>query len=208
MPVVQPYPHPARRAGALAALAALAVLGLTACGGTDASDASDASSPSGTPSGSSAGTTASSTEASGLVVEDAWAKAVDSGMSAAFGQIRNTSDAAVTIVSATSGASPRMELHETVTGADGAMTMRPRQGGFEIPAGGTLTLEPGGNHLMLMDVQKALEPGATLPVELTLDDGSTLTLDAVVKEYSGANEKYSGGDMGGMSGDMGGMDHS
>lgn len=177
--------------GALVAVAALA----TGCG--DDSDAGDASATS-----TSAADSSAAREAASITVTDAWVKAVDSGMTAAFGEIANTSDADITIVSATTAASDAVELHETVTNDDGTMAMQPKEGGFVVPAGGTLTLEPGGNHIMFMGVTSALKPGQTVPVTLKLSDGSTLEMDAVVKTFSGADEKYQNGDMG----DMGGMD--
>ena len=80
-----------------------------------------------------------------LEISDAWVKSAETGMSAAFGTLQNDSDQDVTIISAESAASPMMELHETVANDAGEMVMRPRDGGFTIPAGGSLELAPGAN---------------------------------------------------------------
>jgi copper(I)-binding protein len=47
------------------------------------------------------------------------------------------------------GAAERAETHETVE-ENGVMRMVARPEGFEVPAGGTLELQPGGKHVMLV----------------------------------------------------------
>jgi len=91
-------------------------------------------------------------EADSFSTADVWVKAADAGMSAGFGELRNDGDTDLTVVSATSPATSAMELHETVQNESGQMVMRPVEGGFVIPAHGAITLEPGGDHLMFMDV--------------------------------------------------------
>lgn len=125
-----------------------------------------------------------------IEVADAWVKAADSGMSAAFGDIRNTGATDVTVVSAETEASTMLELHETIEDDAGMMVMREVDGGFVIPAGESLTLEPGGDHLMLMDLTAPLVAGDEVTFTLTLSDASTVQFSAVVKDYSGANETY------------------
>lgn len=166
----------------LAAISALAVAALTGCASTPAP------------------TSAPATAGELVTIADAWAKAADEGMSAAFGTLTNAGDTEVTIVSATSTASTMVQLHETVENDSGEMVMR-EVDGFTIPAGGTFTLEPGGNHIMFMDLVAPLVAGEETEVTLTFSDGSTYTFTAPIKDYSGANENYEGGDMGDM--DMG-----
>lgn len=127
-----------------------------------------------------------------LTITDPWVKAVDSGMTAAFGVVTNDTGADVTIVAAETASASRVELHETVMGDDGAMMMQEVGGGFAIAAGEHFTLEPGGNHLMLMGVTEPLEPGSEVEITLELAGGDTLTFTAIVKEFAGANEEYDG----------------
>lgn len=131
--------------------------------------------------------------ASAVTITEQWAKAADSGMSAAFGQLHNDGDEDVTVVSATSPASATVELHEVVTGDDGVKVMRPKPGGFRIPAGGELALEPGGNHIMFMGLRGPLRTGSEAPVTLTFDDGSTTTFTAQVRDFPGNQENYEPG---------------
>lgn len=173
------------RLGAALAAATLALAGCAATGAT-AEDAEG-----------------TATAGQGITMTDGWVKAAESGMSAAFGELSNTGTADVTVVSATTEASDGVELHETVENETGEMIMREIEGGFVIPAGASLDLEPGGSHIMLMDLTDPLEAGEEATFTLTFSDDSTYEFSAPVKDYSGANENYEGGDM-----DMGGESES
>lgn len=138
-------------------------------------------------------TVAASESISALTITDPWVKAAKDGMSAAFGTITNSSDQDITIVSASTPASPMVELHETVMGSNGTMQMQEKQGGFVIPAKSTLVLEPGASHIMLMGLPKPVEAGDDIAFDLKLEDGRTVTFTAQGKDFVGANENYSGG---------------
>ncbi len=165
-----------RSTSAIVAIAAAALIALTGC-------STETAPPEATP-----------TAADVVTVEDAWVKAADAGMSAAFGTLVNNGTEDVIVVSASSPASAGVELHETVADESGAMIMRPRQGGFTIPAGGTLALKPGGNHIMLMGLNGPIKAGEEVSFTLVFADGSTQDILAPAKDYAGANENYEGGD--------------
>ncbi|GAB3841072.1 copper chaperone PCu(A)C [Dactylosporangium cerinum] len=167
-----------RNHGLLAAAGAVLVLALTtACGAGEPAT--------GTPA-------AGSSRQAGLVVRDPWVKTAKSGMSAAYGTVQNTTGKDVVVVSATSAVSPAIELHETTT-VDGKMAMRPKAGGFVIPAGGTHEFKPGGDHLMLMDVTTEVKAGDQVTFTLTLQDGGTVQFTALGKDFAGGNETYQPG---------------
>lgn len=169
-----------RRALSAAAVLALG-LGLTACGsGTQDTSAS--------PSASASGTAEAS--ASGLKIEQPWAKAADSGMSAAFAKITNTTDHEITIVSASSTASRTVQLHETVTDQSGSSTMQEKKGGFVLEPGASTELKPGGNHIMFMDLTCSLKAGNDIKVTVRTKDGAETTFDVPVRDYSAAQEHY------------------
>ncbi len=130
----------------------------------------------------------SRTYADHLEIADTWIKTAESGMTAAFGVITNTGDRDVVITGARSDAAGMVELHEVVDDV-----MRPVEGGFVVPAGESLTLEPGGLHIMFMDIPAAIIAGDEVTITLVLEDGSELEFGAVAKDFSGANEAYEGG---------------
>lgn len=163
------------RSSRFGAIALLATLALAGCAGTPAP--------------------APAAESASFSSSDVWVKAADDGMTAGFGELTNTGDTDLTVVSATSPATSSMQLHETVQNENGQMVMREVEGGFVIPAHGSLALAPGGNHLMFMDVTAPLRAGDDTTITLTFSDASTVDITAPVKEFAGANENYDGGDM-------------
>ena len=131
-----------------------------------------------------------SADAGEMTIDDAWVKASDEHMTSAFGIITHPDDDEAVIVSVSSPSSEAVELHETVMGEDGEMSMQEISGGFTIEAGGELILEPGGNHLMLMGLHEPILAGETVTFTATFDNGDEFTFEAVAKDYAGANESY------------------
>ncbi len=82
------------------------------------------------------------------------------------------------LISARTTVARDVELHETVINADGTATMR-GAASFELPARGSLTLEPGGYHLMLFEVDR-LEVGDLVEVTLIWENAGEMTTTAVV----------------------------
>jgi Uncharacterized protein conserved in bacteria len=93
------------------------------------------------------------------------------------------------VVAVSSTLTDRAELHETVS-QDGSMMMREMADGFVIPAGGQFVLEPGGNHLMLMDLTTPVEAGTDVELTLEFEDGGTFSWLAPVRTFAGAQEEY------------------
>jgi copper(I)-binding protein len=105
-----------------------------------------------------------------LLVTDAWARpAGDGTVSAAYMLLTNPGDQDAVIVSAAMALAGLVEIHEMVMQGD-VMRMSPIPE-LIVPAGESAALEPGGNHIMLMDLQAALVEGNTLIVTLTFEDG-------------------------------------
>ncbi|RDI63487.1 copper chaperone PCu(A)C [Nocardia pseudobrasiliensis] len=165
-------PSPTTRAAALlaAAIVPLLVAGCSSGSGTDNRAQADA-----------------------VTVTDQWVKAADTGMSAAFARFTNDSDREVRLVDATGPAAARMEIHETVD-ANGSKTMRPKAGGLAIPAHGSVTLSPGGDHLMFLDLKAPLRTGSQTPITVKYADGSAATFTAQVRDFAGNKESYTPAD--------------
>ncbi|MEV0807642.1 copper chaperone PCu(A)C [Micromonospora sp. NPDC050200] len=162
----------------LAAAAACLAVGVAGCGSSDSSSSAQPS-----PSASASAT------AGVLGIRDPWVKAADKGMTAAFGTLVNDGDTDVTVTAAATDVSP-MELHE-MTMKDGKMVMQPKQGGIVVKAHSSTALQPGGEHLMLMDLKQPVKAGDELTFTLTFADGETQTFTAVAKPFTGAQESYS-----------------
>lgn len=66
-------------------------------------------------------------------------------------------------------------------GGSKMMTMRPVEG-IDVPAGGQVVLEPGGYHVMILDLDAALVGGDELPVTLTFEKAGDIEVTAEVRE--------------------------
>jgi len=122
----------------------------------------------------------------GVVVKDAFARASPAGAptGGAFATIINSGQTVDRLVSASSPAAKTVELHETVD-ENGVMKMVHHPEGWEIPAGGTLELKPGGKHIMLIDLTAPLEAGKQVPITLTFEKAGAKTIEVPVKAMSG-----------------------
>lgn len=86
------------------------------------------------------------------------------------------------LVGAVTEAASAVELHETVIGPDGTAAMR-HMSVLDLPRSGRLVLEPGGLHLMLIDVMR-LEVGATVEVTLVWENAGEMSIEAIVVDPS------------------------
>lgn len=136
------------------------------------------------------GSDSETTSADSLVVTDAWVKAADSGMTGAFAELENTSSSDIHIVGASSPNSSVTELHEMAGSGGTTMVMQEMADGLTIPAESTHSLEPGGDHLMLMDVTEPIRPGSEVTFVLEFADGTTQEFTAQVRDFAGAQEEY------------------
>jgi copper(I)-binding protein len=130
---------PARRQG----LAALAVLLLTtACGGSTVE---------------------------GVRVDDAWVRPTPPGaaVAAAYFRLHSGVDDVLVAASVDPAIAASAELHATTTDAATGTTAMEELEAIPIEASSTVTFEPGGGHVMLVDLAQPLAQGATF--ELTLE---------------------------------------
>jgi copper(I)-binding protein len=115
------------------------------------------------------------------VFEDAWVRAMPPGakMTAAYGVLRNESDAAVTLDAFASASFRDVSLHRTEQ-VDGVARMREVES-VTLQPGERLQLEPGGYHLMLMGPTAPLAIGATVPIEMAAEDGRSFHFEVSVE---------------------------
>ena len=79
------------------------------------------------------------------------------------------------LIAARSPAAGRVELHEMAMDGD-VMRMRALEDGLAVPAGATVTLRPGGDHIMFMDLAGPLAEGDAAEVTLTFEHAGEVTL--------------------------------
>lgn len=126
-----------------------------------------------------------------LRIASAWARAMLAGQKAAgaYLTVTNNGGEADRLAGASSPAAGKVEIH-TMEVVNDIMTMRPVEGGLEIPAGGTVELKPGGYHVMFMDVAMPFAEGDTVPVTLEFEHAGSVDISLPVRTASGAGHDH------------------
>lgn len=122
--------------------------------------------------------------ASLLSVEDAYVRATppNSKNSAAFMVIKNTGKQEVKLLSASSDIAERVELH-THTKVEGMMKMRQVEE-IMIKGESSVSLQPGGYHVMFLNLKQPLAEGQSVALSLYFDNGEQIRLDAPIKKIN------------------------
>ncbi|HEX6939215.1 MAG TPA: SCO family protein [Longimicrobiales bacterium] len=96
--------------------------------------------------------------------------------------VENHGDVADTLLSVAVDAAGRTELHRQV--ADGGLTRMEAVDAVPLPAGGRVSLAPGGVHAMLLGLERPLGAGDTLRVELRFRRAGAVRARAEVRPYA------------------------
>jgi len=135
-------------------------------------------------------------QAAGLTVENRWVREAPPTATALAGYmvIRNGGDRERELVAAESPAFGKVMLHRTVM--EEGMAKMIHQPSIAIPAGGSVTFEPNGYHLMLMKPREPLKAGDAVDITLKFKDGATLPLSFEVRKGEMKPGMEHGHDMG------------
>ena len=132
-----------------------------------------------------------------ITIEGQWARTSPAmaSMGAAYMDITSSEGDQLVGVSVPASIAARAEIHEMVS-ADmamdesmdggemdmdmGAMVMQQIMA-LDLPAGETVSLEPGGYHVMLIDLAEPLAEGDTFNVTLDFAEADDLTVEVVVR---------------------------
>lgn len=100
-------------------------------------------------------------------VQDAWVRAAVQGQSATGAFMSLTSKEGARLIGVSSPVAGVVEIHEMKMDGD-VMKMR-AVAGLDLPPGRSVVLKPGGYHVMMMDLKRALKVGERVPLELRLE---------------------------------------
>lgn len=129
-------------------------------------------------------------------VKDAWARATVQGQKATGAFMTLTAKSNAKLVGVSSNVAGVSEVHEMKMD-NGVMTMRALKDGLELPAGKATRLQPGGYHVMLMDLKLPLQKDTTIPLTLVFKDAkgveSKMELKVPVSQTAPAGSAAMGG---------------
>lgn len=134
---------------------------------------------------------AAAAQAQTVTVRDAWIRGTVQGQSATGAFMELSAKADARLVAASSPVAKVAEVHN-MRMESGVMRMFP-VAGIDIPAGKSVRLASGGYHVMLMQIDKPLNPGDKVPLlltfELTDKKRETVELSVEVRDLKGQPKK-------------------
>ena len=119
--------------------------------------------------------------AQNVSVQSAWARATVQGQKATGAFMTLTAKADTRLVGVSTSVAGVAEVHEMKMD-NNVMQMRALPDGLPLPAGKPVALQPGGFHVMLMDLKLPLQKDTTIPLTLRFKDakGAESSLDIKV----------------------------
>jgi len=112
----------------------------------------------------------------------AWVRATVPGQQVAGAYLTIRSARAAKLVGVKSAIAKSAEIH-SMSNDGGVMRMR-KLDTLALPAGERVALEPGGNHIMLLDIKRQLQPGEKISLRLIVSQGGknqTVKVEAEVR---------------------------
>lgn len=119
-----------------------------------------------------------------LTIGHPWSRPIKAANGAAYLSIENAGSQPDRLIAASSDVAAKVELHAHVIDADGVARMRPVEA-IDVPADGSVALEPGGLHVMLMGLRQPLQAGTEFPLTLTFEHAGSITVEVAVEMKPG-----------------------
>ena len=130
-----------------------------------------------------------------LSVSDPWARATAANARAGAAYLTiNAGNEADKLIAASTPVSEKAEIHATYS-EGGMMKMKP-VGAIAVDAGKSVSLAPGGYHVMLVGLKHPLTAGESFPLTLTFAKGGTKTVMVMVRPVGAAASSMNMGAMG------------
>lgn len=113
-----------------------------------------------------------------LMISTPWTRATPPGAKVAGGYltVMNMGKESDRLTGGSFADGGRIEVHE-MSMTDGVMKMRPLGDGLEIKPGATVKLEPGGYHLMMLDLAKPFRQGDKVKAQLQFEKAGTVDVE-------------------------------
>jgi copper(I)-binding protein len=124
-----------------------------------------------------------------LAIGHPWSRPAGVGMTGAgYLTVTNKGSKPDVLLSVEAPAAAWVEIHEgSVT--DGVARMK-KVPGLTVPAGGTLTLAPSGNHLMMMKLKQPLAVGDKVPATLVFKRAGRVEVSFAVQQPAPPEEHH------------------
>ena len=121
-----------------------------------------------------------------IQIDHCWARASVTKTGAVYMTIKNTGNADDRLVAVATPVADRAQLHIEMND-NGIMKMRPLSA-IDVKANSTVTLAPGGMHVMLIGLKQRLKEGQSFPMTLTFEKAGTLHVTVATQKAGATND--------------------
>lgn len=127
-----------------------------------------------------------------LVIEAPWARATPGGaqVGGGYARITNKGREPDRLVGGSLAAADAVEVHE-MSSSGGVMKMRRLERGLEIKPGQTVTLQPGGYHLMFTGLREPLKAGRPVKGTLVFEKAGTVAVEFRIAPIGAQKDDHS-----------------
>lgn len=124
-----------------------------------------------------------------IKVENAWVRATVPQQQATGAFMKLTSSETVKLVAITTTIAKTNEIHEMKMEGN-VMKMRAHPNGLDIPANTPVELKSGGYHLMIMELEKTIKAGDTVPLQLEFTNAKGIKQVLTVSAKAAFKDPY------------------
>ena len=128
----------------------------------------------------------------GLTVSDPWSRALppNAPAGAAYFTVKNNGQAEDRLIGAESAIAGKAELHTHIKA--GEMMRMQRVESVAVPASGEAAFAPGGNHVMLIGLQRPLVAGERFPLTLQFEKAGKIEVEVQIRQADGQGAMHHG----------------
>ncbi|MGD2162216.1 MAG: copper chaperone PCu(A)C [Anaerolineales bacterium] len=119
-------------------------------------------------------------ETAELEIKDAWVRPADTGMNTAVYFVIKNPGEQDRLLEAETTVAERTEIHLSYLDDAGVMHMEQQQFVL-VPQDGELVFEPGGLHVMLINLSRDLTPAEQIQLQLHFEKEGEVTIDVPVE---------------------------
>lgn len=123
-------------------------------------------------------------------IDKPWIRATPPGakLAAGYMAIHNKSATPDRLVGGASPMSGKVEMHVHIR--DGEILRMREVQGYDVPAGGSFELKPGGAHLMFVDLKRPYKEGDKVPVTLRFEHAGEVKVEFHVGRLTAPSHKH------------------
>ncbi len=117
-----------------------------------------------------------------ITIRDVWGRpGITGGNSAVYFQIINSTETDDVLRSAEFNQAEKTEIHMSSLDENSVMMIKPQES-VEVKSGSEVDFKPGGLHVMLINLNRDLNAGDKIKINLNFEKTGTITITAVIQK--------------------------